>query len=97
MNQTIINAIRNKQCLSFSYEGHQRIIEPHAYGVSKKGKGIIRAFQTQGSHVSSHQDGWHIFSLEKMNSLTLSGLNFSSARSGYKKGDSAMSTIYAEL
>ena len=97
MNPTIISAIRNNQCLSFNYDGYQRVVEPHAYGVSSKGKEIMRAFQVQGGHVSGHKDGWHLFSIEKINFLTNTGESFSGARNGYRRGDSAMSTIYSEL
>jgi len=97
MNTIITSAIRNKQCISFNYDGYQRIIEPHAYGISSKGKELMRGFQTDGGHVSGHTDGWHLFSIEKITFLNLLDTNFSEQRDGYKRGDSTMSTIYAEL
>ena len=97
MNPVIISAISDKQCLSFSYDGHQRIVEPHAYGITKNGNEILRAYQVQGGHVSYHSKNWHIFSLSKIKYLALSGMNFSGARQGYKRGDGAMSRIYEEL
>jgi hypothetical protein len=34
VNQTIITAIRNLEQLTFSYDGLQRVVEPHTYGIT---------------------------------------------------------------
>ena len=38
-------AIRDRQLLSFNYEGYGRLVEPHTYGVDSKGHPALRAFQ----------------------------------------------------
>lgn len=98
MNQIIINAIRNKQTLSFTYDGQPRVVEPHTYGVTTTGKESLRGYQVQGGHATSHSNQpWHLFTASKMVSLQGNGNTFNCARQGYKRTDSAMQQIYAQL
>jgi hypothetical protein len=48
MNQEIIEAIENKNLVEFNYDGELRVIEPHCYGLSKKGIEVLRAYQVDG-------------------------------------------------
>ena len=98
MDQRIVSAIRNQQTLSFTYNGQPRVVEPHTYGVTTTGKESLRAYQTQGGHASSHRnEPWHLFSASKMVGLRCTGITFNGARQGYKRTDSAMQNIYAQL
>lgn len=97
MNQTIINAIRNCEQLTFSYDGLQRVVEPHTYGVTTTGKESLRAYQVQGGHVSGHNQPWHLFTISKMIGLRSTGSKFQGSRQGYKRQDTAMQRIYAQL
>ena len=92
----IIDAINEKQVLSFSYDGFQRTVEPHAVGTSRSGNDILRCFQTAGGHVTSGHE-WDICLLSKISGLRMTGDVFATARPDYKKGDKGMSHIYAEL
>lgn len=98
MNQIIINAIRNQQTLSFTYDDQPRVVEPHTYGVTTTSKESLRAYQTQGGHASSHgNEPWHLFTVAKMIRLQCTGATFNGARQGYKKTDSVMQHVYAQL
>ena len=90
-------AIREKRLLPFSYDGFQRTVEPHTYGLDKKGHKAVRAYQVGGASSSGEYRGWKMFHLSGMSSLSVSSTNFASARPGYKPGDKAFSTIYAQL
>lgn len=96
MLQTIIDAIRDKQLLSFTYDGLPRLVEPHTVGLSTAGNPVMRCFQVRGSHKKAGHD-WDLVNLEKIVGLAVTGEHFACPRPGYKRGDSAMSTIYAEL
>lgn len=96
MLQTIINAIHTKQLISFTYDGLPRLVEPHAVGLSTAGNQVMRCFQVEGSHKKAGHD-WDLVKLEKIVGLAATGKHFAGPRSGYKQGDSAMSTIHAEL
>lgn len=97
MNSTIAQAIRDKQCLSFNYDGYPRIVEPHTYGLSRKGEEVFCAYQVSGGHLSGHNEPWHLFTVSKVNGLSLAGKTFSGSRPGYKRGDGHIPTIFAEL
>lgn len=97
MKQIISQAIHNKIRLSFSYDGLRRIVEPHAYGMTSKGNEVLRCFQVNGGHNSPNPHNWELLSASKIFGLSLTEEHFSSARPGYKRGDKAMSTIFAQL
>lgn len=96
MLNSIINAINNKSVLSFTYNGCNRVVEPHAVGISRAGNAVLRCFQTEGSHVRPNHE-WDLCVLSKITNLFLTGALFSSARPSYAKGDKGMLHIYAEL
>lgn len=96
MLNTIISAIKNKQFISFTYSGLERVAEPHAVGLSKAGNDVLCCYQTEGRHITSGHE-WDLCTLSKISNLSLTGTYFESARPAYKKGDKRMSPIYAEL
>ena len=96
MKQLIIDAIANKLVLSFSYNGFPRVVEPHAMGVSRAGKEVLRCYQTHGSHITPGHD-WDLCDLGKIAGIKTTGEIFASARNGYKRGDSHMTQIFAQL
>lgn len=96
MLQTIVGAIHDRKILSFYYDGLERVVEPHAVGISRAGNDVLRCYQVQGKHVNSGHD-WNLCDISKMSNLSMTGAVFDSARPGYKKGDKGMRHIYAEL
>src|SRR5450830_1906 len=92
----IADAIRNLQVLTVTYDGITRAVEPHAVGLSSAGKDLLRCFQPTGGHVNPNHD-WDLMSLSKIVGLAKTGATFAGPRPGYKRGDSAMVRIYAEL
>lgn len=96
MREKIKEAIKNMQLIEFNYDGGKRTVEPHCYGQSTKGNDVIRAFQV-GGYSSSGKMSWKLYDLSKASSLTLLEEKFDSPRTGYKRGDSAMDIIYAQL
>lgn len=94
---TIASAIRNRQLLSFSYDGYARVVEPHTYGIDGKGHYAVRAYQVRGGSESDEFVGWKLFHVSEIHQLTLLAEHFSGTRPQYKRGDKAFSTISAEL
>ncbi len=97
MNQTICNAILNRHVLKFTYHGHPRVVQPHAYGLSRKGKEVIRCYQTGGNSRSGRVPPWRLIRLDQIVSLIVTEEHFVGERPGYVKGDKGMSTIFCEL
>ena len=96
MLQIITNAINNQQVLSLTYDGHHRVVEPHAVGTSQKGNDVLRCYQIAGTHSTGGHD-WNLFTVTKMENLALTGQSFVGTRPGYSRGDKGMTTIYAQL
>lgn len=97
MKQIIIDAIEGRNLLEFSYDGHQRVVELHTFGVSKKGNDSLSAYQIEGTSDKGVVPDWKLFTTSKIVGLKKSDKTFSGTRHGYRKGDSRMAKIYAEL
>ncbi|KQZ34219.1 hypothetical protein [Duganella sp. Root1480D1] len=93
----IPSAIKNKQLLSFIYDGYSRTVEPHTYGVDTKGHPALRAYQVGGGSDSGEFTGWKIFHVTEMRNLASTPTHFSGPRQGYKRGDKAFAVIHAQL
>ena len=97
MKQNIIDAIKNKSVLSFSYDGHPRTVEPHTVGMNHKSNIVLRCFQTSGTSSDAKVPGWKLMKIDKIEGFRISDDAFDSPRPGYNKGDKAMKEIYAEV
>lgn len=98
MRNQIVQAIQSRQVLTINYDPGERVIEPHAVGMSKDGNELLRAFQVSGASASGEHTEWKLFRLDRVRSLKLPGQSFSGPRPEYKKGDRAMKAqIFAEL
>lgn len=96
MKNEIISAIQNQILIEFNYDGGIRIVEPHCFGITSKGNFGLRAFQVDG-YSSTGKMGWKLFDMSKAKSLNLIEKKFINPRQGYRRGDSAMQSIYCEL
>jgi hypothetical protein len=81
--------------LTFTYHGHPRVVEPHAYGLSLTGNEVIRCYQTGGT--SDSGEVWKLVKVGEIELLTVTEEHFVGERSGYARGDKRMSTIFCEL
>lgn len=96
MLQIIINAIRNREYLAFTYSGYPRIVQPVAVGASLAGNDVLRCYQTAGGHVTYGRE-WDLCEISKMSKLRAAGEHFVGEPPQYRRGDKGISTIYAEL
>lgn len=98
MLQTIADAIQNKRVLEFIYDGLPRVVEPHAVGYSRAGHGLLRCYQIAGESHHPPIPDWRLMTVSKIRSLAVvPNRYFTSPRPDYKRGDSAMARIYAQL
>lgn len=97
MNDIIIEAIENRKLLEFFYNDHHRVVEPHTFGVSKKGNENLSAFQIDGTSERNNVPDWGLFTIDKIVNLKIRNETFDGARPKYSKGDSRMIEIYKEL
>ena len=97
MRDLIMQAIREKRVIGIRYNNFDRTIEPHAFGLNKKGRYILRAYQAGGGSSSFSPVDWKLFLLDEVQSITLTETFFPGPRHGYKRGDPAIARIVAEL
>jgi len=92
MNQLIADAIGGKRRLRFVYNGKVRLVEPQCHGISATGTELLRAHQLQGGAQREP-----LFDVAKISDLVVLDEQFQTPGPHYKKNDSAMRTIYAQL
>lgn len=95
--QIIAQAIRHRRLLAFQYDGLHRVVEPHAYGVTRAENEAVRCFQVQGESNSGQATGWKLMLVDGMHDLTVLPESFAGARIGYKANDKALPTLFAQL
>jgi len=92
VNQVIVDAINRKRRLSFTYSGKSRIAEPQCYGIGTKGTELLRVHQIRGGEQPEP-----LFDVSKIRDLVALDEHFMNPGPNYKKNDSAMKTIFAQL
>ncbi len=98
MNNLICEAIKNRKVIKFNYEGYDRIVEPHTYGIHKNtGNEVLCAYQVGGYSSSGKEPFWRLYVVDKISNLQVTDEIFSEPRPGYKKGDSRIPIIFCEL
>lgn len=90
-------AIEQGLCLELRYDGFSRLVEVHAVGMSKTGQLCMRVYQVSGGSVSGERAGWKLMLIDKSFSAHVSTIRSDAPRTGYKRGDRDMLTIYSEL
>jgi hypothetical protein len=94
MNNTIFQSIIDRRRLLVTYNGTERLVEPHTYGLDKNGAGKLRVHQVAESEEHS---GWRMFSEELITDVQVVDEKFEEPRVGYSKDDRHIQTIYAQL
>ena len=92
MNEMLVRAIEQKRRLRFLYNGRMRLVEPQCYGIGTKGTELLRAHQLQGG-----QEREPLFDVSKLDGLEVLDERFDRPGPNYKRDDSAMKTIFAQL
>jgi hypothetical protein len=92
VNASIVQAIKSKQRIQFTYNGKVRYVEPQCYGVGMKDTELLRVHQLSGG-----SEREPLFNVSKIEDLKFMDEYFTEPGPNYKKGDSAMKIIYCEL
>lgn len=100
---SITDSIKNKYQVVLNYEGDPshgiapglRTVEVYAYGLTKAGNPVIRAFQPYGD-TASKVPNWKFFRLDRIKSWEPTYHLFSSPAIGFNhNGDKSMSVVYS--
>jgi hypothetical protein len=99
----IREAIRGKRLLKLSLRslgaqaGHRVEIhvEPHAYGLSSQAKPSLLCYRLSEGIASG--EGWKILSLAEIQSVEIATATFSGPRPGYRRNDTTIAAVFAQL
>jgi len=103
--EEVIRSINEKRIVVIKYDSEEpegkgfRKIEPVAFGRSKSGNMIIRAYQVAGKSLSyvtknTPKPGWRTFRIDKILTFDVQNATFNKKRPGYNtKGDRDMTNI----
>jgi hypothetical protein len=103
VNQTIRHAILTRHYLSYTTpEGSARVVEPHAYGITFEGDPALVCWRlASGPDATgkgpSEPEGWELVRLDEMRATQISKKSFKTARPGYRRGDTRLRSIFAQL
>ena len=92
MNEALVRAIEQKRRLCFSYSGRTRLVEPQCYGIGTRGTELLRVYQLRGG-----REPEPLFDVSKIADLEVLNDRFVRPGPNYKRNDSAMKTIFAQL
>lgn len=92
VNSILVEAIRDKRRLSLMYNAKPRLVEPQCYGIGHKGTELLRVHQLKGGSAREP-----LFNVDKIEALEILDEHFDAPGPNYKRNDSAMKTIFAQL
>ena len=92
-NPTLVDAIRTRRRVAFDYNGRTRVVEPQCLGVGTRGTVLLRAHVVADRGVLPAA----LFDVAKIARLTALDETFDGPGPGYRRDDSAMVTIFAQL
>jgi hypothetical protein len=88
----IVESIRLRRRLRFTYHGKPRLVEPQCYGIGHKGTELLRVHQLEGGTQREP-----LFDVSKIEGLVLLTATFTAPGPHYARDDSAMAKIFAQL
>lgn len=92
MNPLIVEAIRSRRRLCFTYHRKKRLAEPQCYGIGTKGTELLRVHQIEGG-----TEPEPLFDVGQIEDLVVLDERFTRPGPHYTRDDSAMATIFAQL
>jgi hypothetical protein len=86
VNDIICQAINEKKLLKFSYEGMERIVEPHQLAFNEENNLALNAYWVRGYSKSGNTfDRWREYLVHLMTSVVILNEKFSEPRAGYRR------------
>lgn len=103
--ETVMDCVKNRRRCIIYYDGDEpggkglREIEPVAFGISKRGNRVIRAWENEGSSHRGYlgkrpMPGWRFFRLDKILSMKPTDEIFDEIRPNFNpNGDKSMNRV----
>ena len=93
----ICDAITARRVLAFSYEGLERVVEPHRCGHNTAGHDALLAWLLRGYSGSGTGPGWRTYLLSDIRNIRALEETFTSGRPGYNPAEVSMRLVYCQL
>ena len=84
MYLTIFQSIEKCHLLHFYYDGYFRVVEPHAYGIDRRGRNVLYGFQIAGTDLFGRHRGWKCYVVDRIECLHALDAHFLGPHVGYK-------------
>lgn len=98
MNNQICDSIKGKNIIEFLYEGGNRVVEPHCYGIHKQTENeVLCGYQISGYSQSGNIPDWRLYDVSKITGLKITEKIFSKPRQYYNPNDKRMSKIFCNI
>ena len=97
MHEIICDAIRARRRLRFVYDGYERIVEPHVYGINTANHEALRGWLVAGWSESEAAPGWRTYLVREMHDVHALAQGFAGPREGYRADDRQMRQVYCRL
>ncbi len=93
----LCNAIRARRLVRFVYDGYERVVEPHAYGVTRDGRELLTGWLVGGWSASALEAGWRSYHVDEMHDTAATATDFPGPRAGYNPRDPRLVHVYCHL
>jgi hypothetical protein len=97
MHEIICDAIRARRRLRFVYDGYERIVEPHIYGINTANHEAVRGWLVAGWSGSEAAPGWRTYLVREMHDVHALAQGFDAPREGYVAEDRQMRQVFCRL
>jgi hypothetical protein len=97
MNVLICDAIRTRSLLRFIYDGYERVVEPHLYGINSANHEMLSCWLVGGWSASEAAPGWRNYLVREMHDIQVLAEKFDGARAGYNPEDTRMGQVFCRL
>ena len=97
MNTLVADAIRARRLLRFVYEGYERIVEPHLYGINTANHEMVSGFLVGGWSASETEPGWRNFLVSEMHDIHALAEGFGGPRAGFNPEDASFRQVFATV
>lgn len=97
MHPTIIEAIKQRRVLHVFYDGYNRSVEPHTYGINSAGHEAVSCYQVGGGSASGNSEGWKMLLISKLDRASLTNDTFTPRTSPSPWADKPMRQVYAQV
>jgi WYL domain-containing protein len=97
MNVAFCDAIRARRLVRFAYGGYERVIEPHAYGITRDGHELLTGWLVSGWSASAPGQGWLTYRIDQISDAVATSQSFTAPRRRYRFNDPRLQAVYCQL